>query len=101
MICTQRLCDKAGKFPHITLPLTEQFDLCGYYDSAQPDKHIIIAERKGTYGTFQQMFSEHCGLWIVHPAAVLKVSFEHKCTSSFVAFISISQSLKQRSVLSL
>lgn len=46
MICTPRLRDKAGKFPHITLPLTEPFDLCGYYNSAQPDKHIIIAERK-------------------------------------------------------
>lgn len=47
MICMQRLCDTAGKFPHITLPLTEQFDLCGYYNSAQLDKHIIGAERKG------------------------------------------------------
>lgn len=55
MICTLRQCDKARKFPHITLPLTEQFDLCGYYNSARPDKHIIIAERKGIWLNVQHL----------------------------------------------
>lgn len=101
MICTQRLCDKAGKFPHITLPLTEPFDLCGYYNSAQPDKHIIIAERKGRCLNGRHLPANVSHLWTVNSAGVLKVSFKHKCRSSFIAFISLSQSPKQRSVLSL
>lgn len=88
MICTQGLCDGAGKFPHLTLPLTEQFDLCGYYSPAQPDKQIIAAERKGNVFKCTApscecfiSFRSNLGYGLCIPLQCLK-----SCMSSFIAF---------------